>query len=467
MARRSRGRTILFYAILLCVVAGSIELMAAAAYRLAFGEWFSYRKAQAARLGVFAAAQVGPVAGGQLAYWVVHPYYGFVTDPEPIGAAVNEFGFFGPEDQIQRPEPDKLVVAVLGGSVATQFALEDYSADTLKAELRKVPAFAGRRIVILNLGNGSYKQPQGLIVVNDIIARGGHIDVLIALDGFNEIALPEAQGNVASGISPFFPPSWRQLVDGRPSRSQMNLLARSQISADARSWLAATFSRPVLRRLVTANLLWRAADLQLAKAEMHYRAAAEVEPPLNPDSKLSNDKRGFLGRVSGYATRRDLYVDIARNWARSSILLNNIMADQGGIYLHALQPSQYVPGSKPLTEIERRTAFSEDSLYKVPVEIGYPYLRVVGQSLGAAGLWFEDLTGIFAQTEQHLYADSCCHLNKAGYDIVARKLAAALEARIARTSRNRTVGLGDLDLADSKALASSGAITCVRKSFRI
>ena len=137
MARRSRGRLILFYAILLCVVAGSVELMAAAAYRIAFGEWFSYRKVQAARLGLLDQSQTGPVAGGQLAYWVVHPYYGFVTDPEPIGWSVNEFGFFGHEDQIQRADPDKLVVAVLGGSVATQFALEDYSAETLKAELRE------------------------------------------------------------------------------------------------------------------------------------------------------------------------------------------------------------------------------------------------------------------------------------------------------------------------------------------
>ncbi len=449
MAKWSRGRTILFYAILVCVVAAGIELMAEAAYRVAFGEWFSYRKVQALRAGLRNAAQVGPVAGGQLAYWVLHPYYGFVTDPEPIGSSVNEFGFFGHEDHIQRAEPDKLVVAVLGGSVATQFALEDYSAETLKAELRRIPAFAAKRIVILNLGNGSYKQPQGLIVVNDIIARGGHIDVLIALDGFNEIALPEAQGNVANGISPFFPQSWRQLVDGRPSRSQMNLLARAQISADARVWLAVTFSKPVLRRPVTTNLLWRAADMQLAKAEMHYRAAAEVEPPLNPDSKLSNDKRGFLGRVSGYASRRELYVDIARSWARSSILLNNIMANQGGFYIHALQPSQYLPGSKPLTANERRTAFSDDSLYKAPVETGYPYLRVVGQKLGAAGIWFEDLTDILAQSEQDLYADSCCHLNKAGYDILARRIVAALEARIAATARSRAVGLGDVDVADA------------------
>ena len=110
---------------------------------------------------------------------------------------------------------------------------------------------------------------------------------------------------------------------------------------------------------------------------MHYRAAAEVQPPLNPDSKLSNDKRGFLGRVSGYATRRDLYADIARNWARSSILLNNIMADQGGLYIHALQPSQYVPGSKPLTDertahrVQRRQLVQGPGGNRLPVPAGH------------------------------------------------------------------------------------------------
>jgi hypothetical protein len=190
-------------------------------------------------------------------------------------------------------------------------------------------------------------------------------------------------------------------------------------------------------------------DVQLAKAELRDRAAAADEPPLNPDSKLSNDKRGFLGRVAGHATRRDLSADIARNWARSSILLNNIMADQGGIYLHVLQPNQYVPRSKPLTDNERRTAFTADSSYKAPVETGYPYLRAAGRSLGAAGLWFEDLTDIFAQTGQDLYVDNCCHLNKAGYDILARKVVAALEVRMAATPRSPTVGLGHVDLADA------------------
>ena len=124
MARRSRGRTILFYAILVCVVAAGIEVMAEAAYRIAFGEWFSYRKVQALRAGLRNAAQAGPVAGGQLAYWVLHPYYGFVTDPEPIGSSVNESASSAMRIRIQRADPGKLVVAVLGGSVATQFALE-------------------------------------------------------------------------------------------------------------------------------------------------------------------------------------------------------------------------------------------------------------------------------------------------------------------------------------------------------
>jgi hypothetical protein len=449
MFTRPRVRLIVFHAILFGLVAVMVELMAAAAYSIAFRESFSYRTLQAVRHALLDPSKTGPRPGDQLAYWVVHPYYGFVTNPEPIGWSVNEFGFFGSENQIQRADPDKLVVAVVGGSVATQFAHDDYTAETLRSELRKIPAFHNKQVVILNLGNGSYKQPQALFVVSDIISRGGHIDVLIALDGFNEIALPEAHGNVGNGISPFFPQSWRQLADGRPSRSQLNFLAKSQISADVRLRLASIFSKPILRYLITANLVWRMADVQLARLEMLYRAEAQEQPPVNPGSRLSNDKRAFLGPIAEYGTRRDLYLDIAGNWARSSILLNSIISDQGGIYVHFLQPNQYVPGSKPLTENEKRNAISADSSYKRPVETAYPYLRAVGQNLSAAGVWFEDLTNVFAQTEQDLYVDNCCHLNKTGYDILVRKVVATLAAHIEKDVRNRPVAVNAVDFDES------------------
>jgi hypothetical protein len=127
------------------------------------------------------------------------------------------------------------------------------------------------------------------------------------------------------------------------------------------------------------------------------------------------------------------------------------MVDQGGIFIHFLQPNQYVSGSKPLGNHEKQIAFSAQSLYKNPVETGYPYLRAVGQRLNGAGIWFEDLTGIFASATRELYIDNCCHVNKEGNEFLARAIAAALATRMSNGAdgRNRAVPIDQVNLRDS------------------
>ncbi len=345
------AKRIVFSLILLCGVVGTIELMAWAAYCIRFQESFSYHKLQTLRRAVlYPTAPEFP--------YVIHPFYGYVINPTIKG--VTRQGFLGREDQIQSGGPDKIIIAIMGGSVATYFAVDEAAHAVLKSQLKKVPALQDKSIVIVNLANIAFKEPQDLMVINDILSRGGHIDILIALDGFNEIAEPEVPGNVDTGMSPFFPFYWQGLA--------------SESTLGARVWLASIFSRPILRYWTTANLIWRVADDQLAKA--HLNAAGLV----NPTTRLSNDRRIFLGPRAQYASRRDLYMETAVQWGRSSVLLNNIMAAQGGFFFHFLQPNQYVAGSKPLTEHETEVAISPSSPVREPVEIGYPYLRAVGES---------------------------------------------------------------------------------------
>jgi hypothetical protein len=427
MTKQSRAKSAIFYAMLLCGTIGLIELMALAAYRIAFDESFSYRKLQASRLSLLQPAPEDAAVDAQQPAWVIHPYYGYITNPAISPAVVDKFGFLGNVDQIQAANPDRIVVAVVGASVAAQLASTAYAGDILRTELKKVPAFQSKELVILNLANGAFKQPQALMVINDILSRGGHIDVLIALDGVGEIALPEAHGNLSHAISPFYPQNWQLLIDTKLSIDQMTALAGSR---HARVRLASIFAKPVLRHSITANLIWRVADVQLAEAMTANRMSANKEAPKDSAGRLSNDRRAFLGPPVEYATRRDLYMDIARNWGKSSVLLHNLMQTQGGLYFHFLQPNQYVAGSKPLGEQERKVAIHPVSPYRRPIEIGYPYLQAMGASLRSAGVWFEDLTPVFAGMDQELYNDNCCHLNNAGNLILARAIAAAIIAHM-------------------------------------
>ena len=390
---------------------GAIELIALGAYRIAFHELLSYHKLQTLRRATHQTVRTEFP-------FVIHPYYGYVLDPR-IGTA-NKHGFVGRENQIQSADPEKAVIAILGGSVAVSFASDDSARDVLKSQLNKVQAFQNKNIVIVNLANLAFKEPQGLLVINEILSRGGHVDALIALDGFNEIALPEAFGNVDSGISPFYPMHWRQFA------TESTLGVRIQV--------ALIFSKPILRYFVTANLIWRVIDARLAKADSSFE-----------------DRRVFLGPDAEYATRRRLYMDIAAHWGRSSVLLNNIMAAQGGVYFHFLQPNQYVTGSKPLTEHENEVAISPTSPFREPVEIGYPYLRAMGESLRNAGVWFEDLTAVFADVDQEVYVDNCCHINKEGNVILAKAIAAALTSRLSNSTGSavRSLAFNQVNFGDS------------------
>jgi len=455
--KQSRVKSAIFYTLLLCATIGLIELMALGVYRVAFGEGFSYRQLQAARLSLL---QLSPAAlqpfseevtaGGEQPAWVIHPYYGYVTNPH-ISPAVDKFGFLGTEDQIQSASQDKIVVAMVGASVATQLASKTYAGDILRTELKKIPAFQGKELILLNLGNGAFKQPQAVMTINDILSRGGHIDVLIALDGVGEIALPEAHGNLSDGISPFYPQHWQLLVDSKMSAEQTTAFADFRFTRNIRVRLASLFSKPVLRHSITANLIWRIADVSLAETMAAYRTAANKESRKDSAGRLSNDRRAFLGPPVEYATRRDLYMDIARNWGRSSLLLHNLMRSQDGLYFHFLQPNQYIAGSKPLGEHERTVAIHAASPYRRPIEIGYPYLQAMGESLRKAGIWFEDLTPVFAGMEQELYNDNCCHLNNDGNLILARKIAAVIAAHTSNpeSARNGPVRFDQVDFGSS------------------
>jgi hypothetical protein len=461
---KPRAKLAIFYAILVLGVASTLELLAFATYAIVFHERFSYDRPQSERLSLLQSPEAkSDAARSEAPTWILHPYYAYVGNPASRPLPFDKFGFLGNEDQIQGANLNKVVVAVVGGSVAAELASATDFAGIFQAELKMIPAFRDKEIVLLNLGNGAYKQPQGLIVINDLLSRGSHIDILVALDGFNEIAVPEAHGIVSDGTSPFYPFYWRQLVEANASPDKMNALAKLNFASRLRVKLAANFAGPILRHLVTANLIWRVADRQLQGAMLRYRVAIDRQPPASQVVRLTGNQQpsddhvtritsnqlGFLGPPIKYRTRRELYLDIAKQWGRASVLMEDIVTAQGGLYFHFLQPNQYVPDSKPFGAEEKRIAVYPLSVYRKPVEIGYPYLRAMGASLRSAGLWFEDLTDIFRGDSEDLYIDSCCHLNGKGIAIVARAIARAIASRLATGEKAKPLALDQANFTDA------------------
>ena len=116
-------------------------------------------------------------------------------------------------------------MAVFGGSVADQ--LVKTGGDVLSETLEERGPFRGRRIEVINLALGGYKQPQQLLVLATLLALGAQFDAVVNLDGFNEI--DGAKDNLQDGVNPFYPYTWNlharqaldsaaavHMADGRP-----------------------------------------------------------------------------------------------------------------------------------------------------------------------------------------------------------------------------------------------------------
>jgi len=116
-----------------------------------------------------------------------HPYLGFVHHANPpCGISyVNNIGLFGEDFPSEKPS-ERFVILLTGGSVAAQFAqMMPPPAPKYLEELlnEKFISPNGKPFLILNGGDGGWKQPQSLIL---FLQYADVLDAVVTLDGFNE-----------------------------------------------------------------------------------------------------------------------------------------------------------------------------------------------------------------------------------------------------------------------------------------
>ena len=107
---------------------------------------------------------------------VIHPYLGFVRDPER-SRDTSYLGFpQEKDDPFLRGSSDTLSVAVFGGSFAagTSIAGESILQSTLGGY--------GIDARILTLALGGYKQPQQLLLLAYLLSHGAELDVVVNID---------------------------------------------------------------------------------------------------------------------------------------------------------------------------------------------------------------------------------------------------------------------------------------------
>lgn len=354
-----------------------------------------------------------------------HPYVGYVGRPgmRPWPRPFPPFNHHGmlsvaghayPYD----PQPGDLVIAVLGGSVAEGFANLGGEA-ALQATLDRHGLV--RRVVLISLATGGFKQPQQLFHLQTALLSGFHFHGVLNLDGLNELVA--VQNNVDRGIHPLYPSGVHSgLMAEAYQGSRMDPATVQRIATSYRLQARERWVLETLRDTPLGHS--RFASLFARLWSQHNQA--RLEALLAEATDAAQDAMAEDFRGPPHPTPAQPLVHAARLWADSSRLIQAVAGAFDLPYLHVLQPNQYVPDSKPLSEEERRQAYQPDSEIARVVRAGYPHLQEAGQQLVAEGIAFHDLSGVFADHADTLYWDICCHFNTTGNEILADAIGEAL-----------------------------------------
>lgn len=374
------------------------------------------REQRAARLEALDKV-LNPPPGTARALYQFHPYLGYNGRPgaHPWGEQQPPFNAYGMSSLAAHPYPykkqnDEFVVAVLGGSVADLFA---NLGEKYVRRIAREQFGLQHPIVLLNLATGGYKQPQQLFHLQFALLAGFEIDAVLNLDGFNDLVL--ARQNLASGINPLYPSGHHMglmsKLSGIPDRASIAAMAEYYaLHEKEAAWLGLLQDGPLAYSVFAALLGDLASKRSRAQiSQLEYRLTEQAQQGLDS---------AFLGPPLPEA---DLQTPI-QVWQRASRLLYATAKANGLVYLHALQPNQYLEGSKPLSEQEKQSAYNPAHPWGKIVRAAYPALRAAGAELRAEGVPFYDLTQVFAEHPETVYTDDCCHFGDRGNEILAQAL---------------------------------------------
>lgn len=382
----------------------------------------------------------GLAPGYHIAEAVFQPYFGYTLRPGREGEfaqtrrwRANNFGFqhlIGEDGSYccdyPRPRADgEVLVGVFGGSVGSGYALYAELTGGLAQALHRLPGWGGKAIRILNFAQPGFKQPQQLFTYLYFLSIGQRFDLVINIDGFNEVVT--TWRNWDSGVEPSYPADTLWGAWGRQ-------LEQYNLPYAERGFLLSNYHR------ITARELRKEAGdcavaichfLALARAAYHdWRAAAD-----SAGSLPSLTKRSYFPTktFSPLPPDLDIYRYTAELWRKSSVDMARIARANGTPYLHLLQPNQWFAPAGPYRPIDPGHIYG---WVVEPVNKGYAALLSEADSLRRAGVEFVDLTRLFqGRPPREVYADDCCHYTAAGYQMIYQATAAAMTTMPGQASK--------------------------------
>jgi len=421
-------RAIILVSINIAVFCACAEILALGAFYYQHG-WLFYIDPYRPAYEVIPEAQAQPLTDIGL-----HPYFGPIHRPglpldippelreppaSPARVVTNNLGFASPHDYpFVKTRDSQFIVGIFGGSVGAWFCQAGVA--RLTTDLKQQPFLKDKELVPLCFSHEGYKQPQQLLVLAYVLSIGQPLDLVVNIDGFNEVALSRLNADHGWDISM---PSVMHL-DGL-----INLVNQSTLTPEKLDSLVA-LRRDKQRLNSLAGRLNRnrlaSVDFVLGRyyafVERRYR-----EEAVRFDRLPSNPPQQSVVHVTPPLTERRgtrLYEDIAREWIASSTLMQQMLAARGVRYVHVLQPNQYYT-TRPFSDAEAKVAFNAGSPFKEGAAAGYPFLeKALESSRGAVNVF--NAVHIFDDERAPVYIDDCCHYTLAGYHRLADFIATSI-----------------------------------------
>lgn len=339
----------------------------------------------------------------------LHPYLGYVM-AECCNA--NKYGLHGP-DPLDPEFADHFKIAIVGGSVAA--GLYGHAHEKLESLISEAGLSGDKSVTSFCLAVQGNKQPQQIMGLSWILSLGAEFDLVINLDGFNEIVLPVTDNRPAK-IHSTYPRNWQMYARKGVNMDQLlaigNKIAISKSISNLNESMAGSFWRHSRIGLMFWNSKRVKLENELAIAEAEIQSALDV---------LSD--RQITGPIQPDLEEGEYRKTAAQYWANCSQILHRLCAGNDIEYFHFLQPNQYVEDTKKFTSDELENAFEDGPFaYKEAVIKGYPMLGAEGDLLIASGVRYYDLTQIFQNTSETIYSDKCCHLNTLGSELMAKEI---------------------------------------------
>lgn len=364
---------------------------------------------------------------------IVHPYIGYTVDgklkADDCESDNLEDCYSRVRVDTDKPFPkrsdDKLIVAIFGGSFAMGTSKGTGRADYYKLYLSRLPQFKNREIIVFTFAGGGYKQPQQVLSLNYLYGLGAEFDIVINIDGFNEMAVAH-YGHKLAGIHPSFPQSWPAYMQSALSPELLDNYSLKKSLVESNASFAKLLSLPGFRSSPMLNLIWK------VKNDNAIHEITELSSKIQTAG--STDNKEFRYQETGpdyeFTDWPSFYRYAATIWAKSSVLMKAATEINGGKYFHFLQPNQHIDGSKILSDEELQVAYSPNQGYGAVFKESQQYLIEKTEFLQQNDVSFFDMTYHFKDTPDTLYIDSCCHMNYKGYALVVAEIVSSITPSI-------------------------------------